>query len=224
MPTQTFNINTDDAVVFANKLERLQKSALPVTVRMTLNDAAFDMKENTIKESANKQFTIRRPRFLSSHSRVNKSPNTFDINKMSSEAGIVEGKSIAGNRLEKQETGGTLQREAIPTAETRVSKDIAKKQRAVFFFRKFRREKKGHIPSQKGLRIKARKKRTFIKTDKAVLMVSKGGKWKTLFLFRDSVSLNKRSFVGPAGQMSAKKMGAFFIRNAKKRIEKILNQ
>jgi len=75
----TFNINTDKVVSLTNKLEKLHKSAMPVAVRMTLNDAAFDMKQIQIGRQFKGQFTIRKKNFIRSHTVAVKSKNTFRI-------------------------------------------------------------------------------------------------------------------------------------------------
>ena len=71
-----FDIDAKDVVKATAKLERLHRSALPVSVRGALNDAAFDMKKNTIEKHFKKNFTIRSRTFVRSHSRALKSPKT----------------------------------------------------------------------------------------------------------------------------------------------------
>ena len=99
----SFNVNNHEVIKLTNTLDKIHRSAIPVSVRGSLNDAAFDMKKNTLGREFNDIFTIRRPTFLRSHTAANKSPNTFDINKMESSAGVIEGKSLAGDQLELQE-------------------------------------------------------------------------------------------------------------------------
>ena len=91
-----FDIDNRDVVKVTAKLERMHRSALPVSVRGALNDAAFDMKKNTMKKYFEDNFTIRKRTFIGSHTRAVKSPNTFDLNKMQSAAGVIAGKSPSG--------------------------------------------------------------------------------------------------------------------------------
>ena len=48
------NINSDAVVKFTNKLEKMKKFDLPIAIRVTLNDAAFDVKQN-VSEDAQKK-------------------------------------------------------------------------------------------------------------------------------------------------------------------------
>jgi len=84
-----FNINTDDIVQLTLKLEKLHRSAMPVAVRQSLNRAAFNMKKTEIGKSFDRNFIVRRSAFIRAHSGYNPSSNTFDINKIVSEAGII---------------------------------------------------------------------------------------------------------------------------------------
>jgi hypothetical protein len=187
-------------------------------VRGALNDAAFDMKKKTLGREFSDNFTIRRPTFIRSHTSVNKSPNTFDINKMESSAGIIQGKSFAGDQLELQEKGGSISDRDVPTLETRGG-DKASKQKAMFWFRKFKDKSLGQFPAQKGKKVKRRVKRTFVKTKSSLLMVEKGGKWKTLY-HSSNVRIPKKPFVGPAGEASSKLIAGFYVKQAERRIKK----
>lgn len=102
------NINTDAAVVFTNKLEKLHKSGLPVAVRSTLNSAAFDVKQKTMPLQAKSDFKERNKNFLKATSKVLMAKG-FNISKMKSEVGFVGGqKNQAVRDLEKQEKGGII--------------------------------------------------------------------------------------------------------------------
>jgi len=100
------NVNTDAVVAFTNKLEKLHRAAFPVAVRTALNSAAFDMKKNSIQQSADDTFTIRKATFFKANSRVNKASG-YAINNMQSAVGFT-GKDQAIDDLEKQETGGKI--------------------------------------------------------------------------------------------------------------------
>lgn len=109
-----FNINTDAAVKFTNTLEKLAKSALPVAVRETLNNAAFDVKGVTMPESAQKEFVNRTKKFFKANSKVERA-NGFDLKTMQASVGFYENRlqnqstNYAVKDLEEQEVGGTIE-------------------------------------------------------------------------------------------------------------------
>lgn len=107
-----FDVNTGNLVILSSKLERLNKSALPVSIRGTLNKAAFDLKTNTMPLSAKKNFVNRSSNFFKANSTVDKATG-FNINSMKAETGFINSKLKGGNNyavkdLEKQEQGGTI--------------------------------------------------------------------------------------------------------------------
>ena len=53
------NINSDAVVKFTNTLEKLHKSGLPVAIRESLNNAAFDVKKRTMPKAAGDTFKER---------------------------------------------------------------------------------------------------------------------------------------------------------------------
>lgn len=126
------NINSDAAVVFTNKLEKMAKSALPNAVRGTLNNAAFDVKKMTMPAEADKNFVHRKPTFFKANSKVDMAKG-WDISAMQSAVGFV-GKNKpdqAVEDLEQQEHGGAIKGRAfIPLAAARVSKSWLKNVRA----------------------------------------------------------------------------------------------
>lgn len=105
------DINTDAMVVYSRKLEQLSRSALPVAVRMTLNDAAFDVKQKTLQESAKKNFIQRAPTFFKVFSGVNKASG-FNINSMKAEVGMTangnQTAQTAVAHMQQQEIGGAI--------------------------------------------------------------------------------------------------------------------
>jgi hypothetical protein len=107
----TLNINTDACVVFTDRLERLSRSALPVAVRQTLNNAAFDVKQRTLPESGRNNFVTRSPNFIKAFSRVDKAEG-FSMNNMKAVVGMTDnGKASARTavaNMEKQEVGGKV--------------------------------------------------------------------------------------------------------------------
>ena len=61
---QAFNVNTDEVVRLTNRLEKLNKSAMPIAVRSTLNDVAFQSKQTHLPKEFDKKFTIRKKNFI----------------------------------------------------------------------------------------------------------------------------------------------------------------
>ena len=106
------NINSNAAVKFTNVLEQMHRSALPVAVRGALNDAAFDVKTNTMPSKASAAFVNRSKNFFKANSRF-KGATGYNVNTMVATVGFVEtglngGNNYAVKDLEQQEEGGTI--------------------------------------------------------------------------------------------------------------------
>ena len=81
MASIKFNVNTDATIALTARLERLNKSAFPSSVRSTLNDAAFEMKKKNILVSAKKNMEVRNPSFFRKFTGV-KRESGFDVKSM----------------------------------------------------------------------------------------------------------------------------------------------
>lgn len=106
---------------FSDKLEKISKSALPIAVRQTLNDAAYDVKQVTMPQTSDASFIRRKPTFWKAKSRV-EGAKGFDVDNMNSTVGFLEGKkhSQAVRNLEEQEHGGTIKdKDFIPLDDAR---------------------------------------------------------------------------------------------------------
>lgn len=106
------NINNSSIVKFTNILEKLKKSALPVAIRGTLNDAVFNVKTDTMPNSANKEFTVRQKNFFVANSKFEPAKG-LDIGRMQATVGFYENKLTGNNNyavkdLEQQEKGGAI--------------------------------------------------------------------------------------------------------------------
>jgi len=216
---QQFSVDTAEMRAFKQKLDKISRSAFPVSVRKTLNSTAYDMRANTLPREFKDEFITRRPNFIKYVSGYSKCQNTFNVNSMVSEAGILEGKSLAGDRLELQERGGVINDRSVPFADrsgkspTRKSESLENVQSPIYYARNFKNLKKGVISKTK--------QRTIFKTDKAVMMILAGGIWKTLYLENRSVKLKKRRFVEPAGDVAGFKMPQTFIKEFNNYIKKV---
>ena len=107
-----FNINTDSAVAYTNKLEKLRKTALPNAVRETLSRAAMDVKKRTMPAVSNKVFVNRQKNFFKAFSRVDFAKGK-DLRMMKSavgfsESGLRGANNNAVKELEQQEFGGKI--------------------------------------------------------------------------------------------------------------------
>lgn len=118
------NINTDASVVYANKLEKLRKSALPNAIRESLSKAALDVKQRSMPKSANKAFVNRQKNFFKAFSRVEFAKGK-DLRTMKSTVGFTNsglkgGSNFAVKDLEQQENGGSIDgRSFIPMDDAR---------------------------------------------------------------------------------------------------------
>ena len=206
---EQFSVDTTEMREFKRKLDKISKSAFPISVRKTLNNAAYQMRTKTLPQSFKDEFITRRPNFIKHVSGFTKCQNTFNVNNMVSEAGILEGKSLAGDRLELQERGGIINNRTVPFSDrsgnspTRKGESAENVQSPIYYARKFKDLKKGMISKNK--------QRAIFKTDNAVMMIQAGGIWKTLYLENRSVKIKKRKFVEPAGEVAAIQMPTTFI-------------
>jgi hypothetical protein len=239
------NINTDEVVSFTNKLEKMHRSALPVAIRTALSSAAFDVKTKSMPKSANKAFTNRDKNFFKAKSKVNKA-NGFDIKTMKASVGFVGGeKSQAIRDLEQQEKGGTIKgRSFIPIDSARVGGSNSKKirkQNRISDIRGFidARKSKGAGKKQKFVRaaFAAKKQNKLLlgnheakggRTLSKIKSINKrGGKVNikriALYSLKKGrvVNINPTNFMKRASHESGLKVKSFYIKEAKKQIERL---
>jgi hypothetical protein len=208
-----FDINADKMVELTNRLERLHRSALPVSIRGTLNDAAFDAKQRTIPVEFDNNFVVRKKNFIRSHTRAVKSKNTFDLNQMASHAGVIKGKSKSGDQLKYQERGGAINnRGAIPTEFSRVAKNASRLVRKAYYYNRYKNARKGVVTRTT--------KETIIKTNDSLLRVTRGSKWETLYRIRPTVSIKRDAFIEPASRKTMRMIPNFYKKQAMRRINK----
>lgn len=231
---KVFDINTSEIVAYTNRLEKLHRSSLPVAVRGALNDAAFNMKSVQIPTTFDQQFIERKKNFIRSHTAVNKCANTFDIDRMFSEVGVIKGKSSAGDNLEKQEFGGTIKnRDYIPMDPARVGKKKSKLVSKRFYLKNIKPQRgKKRTKNQQFIRAAFKAgKGGFVRYDDylfAIRSVKKQGRG-SLFIKADpvysfkanrSVKINKAPFMAPAAAKAAKLIPELFIKQAERRLSK----
>lgn len=122
-------IDADEVIKLTNKLEKVHRSALPSAIRNTLNNSAFEVK-NQIPIQGKKKFITRNKGFLRSFSTVDKASG-FNVDSMMATAGINSKKgSQVAEGLVSQEFGGVLNTSRlVPHDEARTSKSHMKRLR-----------------------------------------------------------------------------------------------
>lgn len=129
------NINSNASVKFTAKLERMRTNDLPSAVRSALNDAAYDVKTNTMPKSADR-FEKRSPNFFKANSKYEKATGTR-ISTMKSIIGFFSNNLKGGNNhavkdLEQQEKGGMIKGKAlIPMRQARIGQQQGKNVRPI---------------------------------------------------------------------------------------------
>jgi len=123
----TFHIDSSACIRHAYLLDQIGKSAIPVAVRQTLNQAAFDTKKR-VQDNSKNPFIHRRLTFFKASSSVNPAKG-LDVNTMQSEVGFTPNplKKTRNDHsvqdLEQQENGGLIGGKAfIPLNAARNSK------------------------------------------------------------------------------------------------------
>lgn len=214
------DVNIAKVIQFTDKLDKVSRSALPVAVRSTLNNAAFETKKQ-VPLSASSVFITRNKSFFRSSTLVNKAGG-FNINSMQAEVGISTQKNKIAEGLEKQETGGNIRnRNLIAMDQARVSgshQKVIKTANRLNAIRISKTKKKG--------------------TGTGVIMIKKGNKG-TVFSVKNKrgkssltplysyskgrqVQIKKRPFMAPASEFAQKQIPNFFIQEAEKQLKKYL--
>lgn len=130
------NVNTDALVDYTRKLEQLNRTAFPYAVQNTLNDAAFDMKRNTLPASARQHFITRSATFFKAFSGVQKATGK-NVNRMQARVGMSDnGKQSARSavrNLALQEAGGVIRSGASYLSATRSGNNAKRVTRSNYF-------------------------------------------------------------------------------------------
>jgi len=246
-------INVDDKAIksLTVNLRAINRTALPVAIRDTLNDAAFDDKKNSLHTSARRNFPgLKQPQFFKTFSRVNKATG-YNINTMKSEIGMMDlGKPSARRAIEnmdKQEIGGIVNDGFSYLKASRGGKENGKVRRENYY-------DKGKVISgrSKTKRGRGTKKSKFIarvfrakKENKPMFFdsmrgnflvkvkrVSKKGRDKVSIdfklLMKDRATTPARikgtHFAEEAAKMSQKKIPDFYLKNAEKQFKRALKK
>lgn len=240
------NINNDEVVKFTNKLEKMHRSALPVAIRGALNNAAFDVKTNTMPKNAADNFVSRQANFFKANSRVSMASG-FDVNNMEAVVGFVSTSLKGGNNyavkdLEQQEYGGTIRGKSfIPLRSARSSSSDNKAVRPSNRISNIRkivnaRNAKGVNDKQKfvksvlfagvGGHVLGDIKGKQILWRVNSLNKTSGGNFKLTALYSyengRSVKVSNRGFMRESSVQSGKKIDSYFIAQAEKQFAKLV--
>lgn len=120
---RAINVNSDELVKYARKLELASKKALPRAISNTLNSMAFDVKKRTLLAETEASFTNRNRTFFKRFSRVQMS-RPGKIETMQAIVGMVSNGEQAGFDQTQQQQGGKIRgRTFVPLDSARVSGD-----------------------------------------------------------------------------------------------------
>lgn len=231
-------------MVFANRLEKFRKSALPNAIRGTLNSLAFDVKQRTMPVSADKHMEKRKPNFFKANSKVLMA-RSGDIKTMKAVVGFVSSNATYNNfavrELEQQEFGGSIPKrtfvpldfsrsgqgnsgQVLPSNRLKTLKNIinsanakGRNAREKFIKSAIHAGKRGYVIGNIGTRQTLFRVNS-IKRDKSGKTII--GK-TPLYSFQHgrSVKIKKSThFMREASYKSMKKGSAFFIREAKRQL------
>jgi len=218
----SFDINTKSSIDLTVKLGKLHRSALPVAVRGTLNEMAFETKK-MLPQTASRKVITRNKSFFRAFSSVERARG-FNINGMESIVGINPDKgSKVAEGLEKQETGGAIQgRKLIPHDKGRTSGSHGKRLKKKHRFGNIRIgdvKKKGQ-GRVNYLLIKKGGKGTVFEIRKA----GKKQKLTPVYSYRSTKisRVQKSPFMKPASLMATKKIDEFYRKNAERQFKRLL--
>lgn len=231
-------IESKNIINFTHTLSKLHRSALPNAVRFTLNDAARDVKFNTLQKNAQSEFDVKKPSFFKAFSRYQPATG-WNISAMKSTVGMVKAqdpKKTASTKIAAQQFAGIVKDRAyIPQEAAKTNKGTLKqsftnllKQGNAYVYEK---EKGGNYIQIASKSLNEKKPLLVRKNGKGYLVsVKKINKEapivETEILAsykkdRDIKLKTKHPFVNNAAMQSGAKIETMFIKNAKKQIARL---
>lgn len=241
------NINADAAVVFANKLEKLHRSALPSAIRNTLNDAAMLVKKDTLLKSAKDNFKERQSNFFKANSKVDFAKG-FNVSTMKATVGMFSNNlkgsdNYAVKDLEQQEHGGTIKgRSFIPLKSARSSSSWNKRVKNKYRISDIGKKVVDSLDNSKGRTLKEKYLRSAIHAGVGGLIlgsfrnsngnrflyeiqsIGKGGvKSKAIYAVKGDrkVKVDSTDFMRLASLKSAQNLETYFMKEAQKQIARL---
>lgn len=235
------DINTDEIVIHANRLEKMSRTALPNAVRGTLNSLAFDVKKTTMPKQVDKDFTNRKKNFFKSRSNVDMARGS-NINSMQSLVGFIPNSDRSDQsvqNLEQQERGGAIKkRDFVPTNEARTNKSntrIVSRRNQLRNIKRISKvsEAKGKNKGERFIKTVVHAgKGGVVMTENSLLRVKslkrlKSGKWKfrieRIYDFQENRSVKVRAthFMEKSTKTTMKKEFDFFEKQADREFKKL---
>lgn len=243
----SLHINTAALQKYVTKLDKIGKNAIPMAARNALYDTVMDVKQVTMPASAGSEFTQRRKNFFSANSKFIPAKG-LDLSTMQASVGFYENKlsntstNYAVKDLQQQEHGGTIDSKAfIPMKGARAGAkgNIRPNARLSAM--------KSKVVVARNLSAGKSKGEKFLN---AVFKAGPGGfvlgstkrgeniLWRVNSLSSNinthdldltplydyskgrSIHVNQTNFMKEASEKSAKKMPLFFLKQAKKQLQK----
>jgi len=127
---KAFYVKTDELVNLSLALQRINDVALPFAVQNTLNAIARDVKINTLKESANEEFDVKKRTFFTANSgyKAYKAKDFgYNINRLKAEVGMIQARKPydkATEQIGHQETATPIDRSINPLGDKPKSKAV----------------------------------------------------------------------------------------------------
>lgn len=225
------NVNIDEVIEHTVRLEKINRSAFPVAVRQSLNDAAFDHKQRTLPAAYRSEFTERNKGTIRAFSRVQVAKG-FSVNKMRSISGIVKSGRDVTDGLARQESGGSVDRRLIPADSARVSgqnnRSVKSRNRLKVIGNLNKRgiqrgDTKNLVKSVnkvgKGGIVK------YADVQFLVQNIAKNGRFKLIPLYSDvpgrKVKISATRFVSESALITGSKIKFFYIKRAEARIKRL---
>ena len=245
MSAVKIDIDSKELESYTKKLRQVHRSALPLAVRGTLNEAAFHMKKEEMPKSFYDKFTIRSKSFITSKSGYSKCTNTFDISKMQSEAGVKKSNNPndSQNKLIFQEEGGVENRDFYPNDYVRKGKSNENKIYKDLYFSNFKNLRNGQPIRKPNVSLikkdnaifyvksknAKRKQGMFSRLGKKKKQVNKANRgdkseWILLYSLKVNIDFNKKQFMQPAADKTQLKIAEFYEKNTRKRLEKLMKK
>lgn len=180
MANFSFDVNTTGIIHLTDRLERLNRSAFPSAVRATLSDAAFEMKQKNILESAKRNMKVKAPNFFKANTGVERARFNRNIEAMSATSGFINKRGVKANKavnygMEANEVGDTDNTGMMYKKATRSGRGLVRRNK--YYDRgkltKNRSKKKGNAYVQSAFASFKDKKPVMVdtKSGKAIIMV-----------------------------------------------------
>lgn len=242
------NIRVDSSELkkYEKDLKKLHKSAYPVAVRSTLNNAAFEMKKDDFQKSVKKNFKgLKSKQFFVRHSGVEKATG-FNVKTMNSKMGMLEMGNPAARKavseMPKHEKSGVIDDGVAYLKHARRSSNLRRFVRTENYYDR-KKVISGRSPAGRGegtrkskfvaraFRAKNEDKPFFMNTLKGnvlvkVTSIKKKGrdsvkiKSRLLLMERKRVKIKANHFASEAGKSTSKKIPKMYEKEFGKQIKK----